>query len=131
MAMPPESWAGARGLGAGQAHPRQGARCARAASPRATPASSSGRATLAARRQPGRQGRRLEDHRGLAARRGARAPSPRVGASSPASSRSAVDLPQPDGPTRATISPGLQRQVERPQRRPARIVDLDGVEARR
>ena len=39
---------------------------------------------------------------------------PRVGASSPASSRRAVLLPQPDGPTRATISPGCSVRLNGP-----------------
>ena len=38
------------------------------------------------------------------------APEPEVGWSKPASSRSAVVLPQPDGPSRASISPGSMRR---------------------
>ena len=48
----------------------------------------------------------------------ARVTAPRVGCSSPASSRSAVDLPHPEGPTSATISPARRSRSTGPRARP-------------
>ena len=46
-------------------------------------------------------------------------PRRRVGRRSPESSRSSVDLPAPFGPTMATISPGVDAQVDRIEQRRA------------
>ena len=66
--------------------------------------------------RPGQQRRILEHEADLARRRAAppsQASRPPSGASSPAISRSRVDLPQPDGPSRARKSPRLQARARR------------------
>ncbi len=49
---------------------------------------------------------------------------PELGALRPAISRSAVDLPQPDGPSSETNSPLADVEIERPQRHHAVVIDL-------
>ena len=117
IAMPPESWAG-RAASAPFRPTRASAASARVrASPRAVPANSSGSAALA---RAVRQGASVGawNTTAVSPRPGVRATSPRLGASKPASSRMAVDLPQPDGPTRATISPAASARPNGPSARP-------------
>ena len=121
----PRSWPPARGPArragacrrtarAGACRPARRAGPATAARPRARrrsrrprPASCSGSSTLRRGREP-RQQRGLLEHERRA--RGAeRRSRPRVGASSPATRLSSVDLPQPDAPSRQTNSPGCDR----------------------
>ena len=49
-------------------------------------------------------------------RDGKRCTVPELGALSPAISRSAVDFPQPDGPSSETNSPLRDVEIERPER---------------
>jgi len=117
MAIPPESCAG-RAAWAPASPTRARASIARArALARGAPASSSGKATLAAALS---QGASVGDWNTTAVspRPAARTARPRVGGSRPARRRSAVDLPQPDGPTRATISPAPRRKSNGPSARP-------------
>ena len=117
MAMPPDSWAGRAMSAAPRPTLRRASSAAARASRLAVPASSRGRATLS---RADSQGARVCDWKTteVSPLPAARVTAPRVGASSPASSRSAVDLPQPEGPTRATISPGARVRSTGPRARP-------------
>ena len=87
--------------------------------PSTTPRRRSGSQTLSNDRRPGHQRRLLEDEADLALAAGRRRRSsavgqstvPEVGSPRPAMMRSAVDLPQPEGPSRLTNSPSAD--VER------------------
>ncbi len=54
---------------------------------------------------------------------------PATGRTNPATARSAVVLPQPDGPMIAMISPGSMSQCQRRQRHRSLVCDRHGVEA--
>ena len=69
--------------------------------------------------RPGQQRRLLEDEADVGAARSAsprQSSRPVVGVDRPAMMRSAVDLPQPDGPSRLRKSPSPDRQVDIAQR---------------
>ncbi len=114
MAMPPESWASLAPSAPLRPTSPSAARARGRASALAVPASSSGRATLASAVA---QGIRVGAWNTTAVSPWpwlASTARPRVGASRPASSLSAVDLPQPDGPIRATVSPGCSARLNGP-----------------
>ncbi len=117
MAMPPDSWAG---LAVSAPERRTRARVAAALSWAwllGRPANTRGRATLS---RTLAQGIRVADWNTTAVspRAVVRDTRPAVGSSSAASRRRAVLLPQPDGPTRATISPGSRLRENGPSARP-------------
>ena len=89
-----------------------------------TPRRRSGSQTLSARVRPGHQRRLLEHEADLAAvvlarRDPGHSTLPAVGSARPAMMRSAVDLPQPEGPSRDTNSPGRDVEIEPGERRRA------------
>jgi hypothetical protein len=101
--IPPESWAGL--CFSNPARPTRSMASSAAArrSVRSTPASSAGSSTL---RSTVRHGSRVASWKTYPSCPAATSTAPELASSNPAASRSRVDFPQPDGPTRETNSPG-------------------------
>ena len=112
ICMPPDSSRGKRSAASASPTPASASRAAASAAARGTCARSSGRRTFAATRAHGIS---VGDWNTIARRRAASSAGtassphqrmrPAVGASSPATIRSSVVLPQPEGPSSVTNSP--------------------------
>ena len=114
MAMPPDSCAGLA-VSAPASRTWASARCARSrASVLETPDSSSGRATLASADAQGISVGAWNTTE-VSPRPWPSSARPLVGASSPASNRSAVDLPHPEGPISASVSPAPTDRLNGPR----------------